>query len=333
MIPQKLTRFVALYVLWGWATLSYAQIPNVPSPNAAGTDQFAEASHSYTLGPEDVLAVKVMNVVEIGDIPYAIDLKGNINLPIIGEVHAAGLTVDELRAVLKDRFKDYVRTPGIIIAVTEFRSQPISVLGAVVNPGIHQIRGRRTLFEVISEAGGLKPDAGNIIKITRRKEFGDVPLPGASTDSTNQFSIGEVSIRSIMQAQSPAENITVKPFDVVTVPKAELIYVIGEVKRPGGFPLTEKPTVSLLEALALAEGLARTAGPKNSKILRMTAGSTSRTEIPIDVRRILSGQDTDVQLYPQDILFIPNSAAKSASARAIEALIQVGTGVMVYSRF
>jgi polysaccharide biosynthesis/export protein len=327
MITQSFIRFVSSCFLLGTA-VGYAQIPNSFKPVEP-----AETSRSYELGPEDVLSIKVINVVEIGDVPYAIDLKGNVDMPIIGAIHAAGLTVDELRAILSEKFKDYVRTPEIVISVTEFRSQPISVLGAVVNPGIHQIRGRRTLFEVISEAGGLKPDAGNTIKITRRKEFGDVPLPGAFTDPTKQFSIGEVTIRSIMQAQSPTENITVKPFDVVTVPKADLIYVIGDVKKPGGFPLTERPTVSLLEALALAEGLERTAGPKNSKILRLTAGSTSRTEIPIDVKKILNGQETDVPLYPEDILFIPNSASKSASTRAIEALIQVGTGIMVYSRF
>jgi polysaccharide export outer membrane protein len=325
----RLVSFCSLLTLVsGTAQNSYGQISSIPGPADA-----ADITRSYMLGPEDVLGIKVLNVVEMGETPYAIDLKGNVNLPIIGAVRAAGLTVDELRTVLTEKFKDYVRDPGVIISVTEFRSQPVSVLGAVVNPGIHQIRGRRTLFEVISEAGGLKADAGNVIKITRRKEFGDVPLPEAFTDSTKQFSIGEVTIRSIMQAQSPAENITVKPFDVVTVPKAELVYIIGDVKKPGGFPLTEKPTVSLLEALAMAEGLEKTAGPKNSKILRMTAGSTARTEIPVDLRKILSGQETDVPLYPNDILFIPNSAAKSATARAIEAMIQVGTGVMVYSRF
>jgi len=329
MINNFAVRLIASCILLG-STLGSAQNNDTPGYNLAGG---GDVTRSYTLGAEDVLTIKVLNVVEMGELPYAIDLKGNLNLPIIGAVRAAGLTVDELRLVLTDKFKDYVRDPGVMISVADFRSQPVSVLGAVVNPGIHQIRGRRTLYEVISEAGGLKPDAGNIIKITRRKEFGDVPLPDAITDSTKQFSIGEVTIRSIMQAQNPAENITVKPFDVVTVPKADLIYIIGDVKKPGGFPLTEKPTVSLLEALALAEGLERTAGPKNSKILRMTTGATARTEIPVDVRKILSGQESDVPLYPNDILFIPNSAAKSASARAIEALIQVGTGVMIYSRF
>jgi polysaccharide biosynthesis/export protein len=123
------------------------------------------------------------------------------------------------------------------------------------------------------------------------------------------------------------------PFDVITVPKADLIYVIGDVKKPGGFPLSERPTLSLLEALALAEGLERTAGPKNAKILRASTASAPRSEMPIDIKKILSGQSSDVQLLPNDILFIPNSAAKSASARAIEAMIQVGTGVMIYSRF
>jgi polysaccharide export outer membrane protein len=303
---------------------------SIATANAVDVTGLARA---YTLGPEDTLSIKVLNVDEISEDPYPIDLQGNIDLPVVGTAHAAGLTVSQLQVILTSKFREYVRTPGITISIAEFRSQPISVLGAVMNPGIHQMRGRKTLFEVISEAGGLKTEAGNIIKITRRKEFGDVPLPAAYTDSTKQFSIGEVTIRSVMQAQNPAENITVQPFDVITVPKADLIYVIGNVKRPGGFPLSEKPTISLLEALALAEGLERTAGPKNSKILRASAGSASRTEIPIDVKKILNGEASDVQLLPDDILFIPNSAAKSASARAIEAMIQVGTGVMIYSRF
>jgi len=292
-----------------------------------------ESTGPYILGPEDTLSIRVIDEEEIGVAPYPIDLRGDIKLPIVGSVHAAGLTISQLQTDLTRRFQEYIRAPDITISVAEFRSQPISVLGAVTNPGIHQMRGRKTLFEVISEAGGLKAEAGNVIKVTRRKDFGVVPLPGATTDPSNQFSIGEVSIRSVMQAQNPAQNITIKPYDVVTVPKADLIYVIGEVKKPGGFPLSEKSNISVLEALSLAEGLDHNAGAKNAKILRAAAGSLTRSEIPVDLKRIFSGQLHDMPMQPNDILFIPNNLAKSASTRAIEAMIQIGTGVAIYSKF
>src|SRR5208337_3140684 len=118
--------------------------------------------------------------------------------------------------------------------------QPISVLGQVATPGIHQMRGRKTLFEVISEAGGLKPDAGSTIKITRRKENGPIPLPTAASDSSGEFNVAEVSIRDVMEARNPQENIAGKAYDVITVPKAKLVYVIGSVKHSGGFVLSER---------------------------------------------------------------------------------------------
>ena len=150
----------------------------------------------------------------------------------------------------------------VTVSVFEFRSQPVSVLGAVNTPGVHQIRGRKTLFEVISEAGGLKNEAGNSIKITRRKEFGAIPLPGAGADPSGEFSVAEVSVKSVMEARNPQENIQIQPNDVISVPKAELVYVIGAVKRAGGFILSEREQISVLQALSMAEGLDRVARPR-----------------------------------------------------------------------
>lgn len=300
----------------------------VPADKPAGS-----ASLLYLLGPRDSVTVKVLDLDEIGTIPYAVDLNGQINLPLVGLVQASGLTVDQLQADLTRRLKDYLLSPRVTVAIAEFRSQPVSVLGAVTSPGVHQLQGQKRLFEVISEAGGLKPEAGNLIKITRDRIFGDVPLPGATTDPTGTFSVGQVNIRSIMEAENPNENIVVKPNDVISVPKAELIYVIGDVKKPGGFPLTERPSISVLEALSLAEGLQQTAAGKGARILRAAPGSVTRTETPLDVKKILTGQDNDISLLPNDILFVPSSSAKTLSARAIEAMIQVGTGIAIYSHF
>ena len=320
------------------ATVSPASKTSVPKPvdsvetTTAAEDSVldAHAGEAYILGPQDSLNIRVVDMEELGEEPYPIDLGGNITLPRIGRIHAAGLTVEQLRSKVTQKFKEYLQEPIVNISVADFRSQPVSILGAVETPGVHQIRGNKTLFEVISEAGGLKEDAGNRITITRQILNGAIPLPNAVTDTSGRFSIAELNIRSVMSAKTPQDNIPVKPYDVITVPKADLIYVIGAVKRPGGFPLAERANMTVLEALALSQGLDRGASPGKAKILRTNEVTHARLEIPIDVNNILKRKGDDQALLSNDILFIPSSTAKIASYRAIEALIQTGTGVAIY---
>lgn len=308
--------------------------PASPPVDARGAGAEAEdGDNAYILGPLDAVLIKVLNAEELGTLPYPIDLRGEINVPMAGRMHAAGDTVEQLEAALTERFKEYLQDPVVTVTIAEFHSQPISVLGQVTTPGVHQIQGRKTLFEMISEAGGLKAEAGNTVKITRRKEWGAIPLPGAITDSSGEFSVAEVSIRSVMEAQNPAENIQVKPNDVITVPKADLIYVIGSVKKSGGFVLSERADMSVLQAISMAEGLERTAASTKAMILRGGSTSPNRTEIAVNVKSILEGKAPDVPLLANDILFIPNSAAKSATIRTLEALLQAGTGAAIYRPF
>lgn len=311
----------------------------VPPADAPLADKVAAADkasntaaqgNAYILGPEDTLKIQVANLDEIGEDPYPIDLRGYITLPRIGRVRAAGLNLDELQAEVTKRYKEYLQEPVVTIYVADYRSQPVSVLGAVGTPGVRQIRGQKTLFEVISEAGGLKPEAGNKITITRQMVNGPLPLPSAVTDSSGRYSIADINIRAVMSARDPADNIPVKPYDVITVPKADLIYVIGAVKRAGGFPLQERANMTVLEALALAEGLDKAAASKRAKILRTDDLTHTRTELPVNVQKILDGKGDDMPLLANDILFIPGSQAKAATYRALEALVQTGTGIAIY---
>ena len=309
-------------------------VPSVRAPEARSAKTVDETldARAYVLGPQDSVMIKVHDADELGSDPYPIDLRGNLNLPLAGRVHAAGLTAEQLETLLIARFKEYIQAPEVTVVVAEFRSQPISILGQVSYPGIHQLRGKKTLFEVISEAGGLKPDAGSTIKITRRKENGAIPLSGAASDPSGEFSVAEISIRDLMEARNPQENIPVKPYDVITVPKAKLIYVIGSVKHAGGFVLTERTNMSVLQALSMAEGLERTAAAGKAKVIRGASG-VSPVEIPVDVKKILDGKTADILLVADDILFIPNSAVKSATYRSIDAIIQAGTGAAIYRPF
>ncbi len=293
-----------------------------------------DVATSYVLGANDQLTIRALDAEEISDKTYRIGSDGDLTLPMIGRVKAAGLTAGELESQLVSRLEKYIRHPKVAVTVAEFHSQPVSVIGAVTAPGVIQLQGKKTLVEILSMAGGLRNDAGQSVMITRRKEWGPLPLPGVKEDATGQFSIAELRLKDVLEARIPELNITIRPEDLISVPRAETIYVLGAVKRAGGFVLNERDALSVLQVLSLAGGFERTAAPQKAKILRMDASGNRRQELPLDVNRIFSGKATDVALQPDDILFIPDSAQKRAAFRTLEALMSIGTtagaGVVLY---
>jgi polysaccharide export outer membrane protein len=311
-----------LGILWlaAWAAAAQPPVAQAPVPR------------NYVLGPEDQITIRVLDAEEIDNKAVRVDFSGYIRLPMVGRIQAGGLTVDQLETELVRELKKYIKDPQVAVSVTEFRSQPVSVLGAVRNPGVQQVQGRKTLLEMISMAGGIDPEAGHNIIITRRKEYGPIPLKSAAPDETGEYTVADVDLASILEARNPQENIEVKPNDVITVPRGQLVYVMGQVKQPGGFVLRQRETLSALQALALAQGLDRTAKPQDARILRTVEGAPQRTEIYVDLRKILQGKSSDVPLQPNDVLFIPNNVPKSAMLRGLEAALQVGTGLAIYRR-
>jgi polysaccharide export outer membrane protein len=303
-----------------------------PAPAPAVPRSAPNSSSGYVLGPGDQITIRSTDADDINDKPVQIDNDGFLRLPLVGRLRASGLTVSQFENELTKRLKTYLVQPDVAVSVSTFHSQPVSIVGAVKNPGVYQVEGRRTLVEMLSLAGGLDTAAGATLKITRRLEYGRIPLPGAADDPTGSFSIANVRLKSILTAANPQENIQVQPHDVITVPRSELVYVIGEVQRAGGFPLNEQENISVLQALSLAGGLDRTASPRGAKILRAANGEPKRSEIAVNVKAILDGKASDVYLRPDDILFIPNSQPKRAAARAAEAAIQIGTGIVIWRR-
>jgi polysaccharide biosynthesis/export protein len=308
-----------------------ANRPDAASPAPAG--KTLSSAPNYVLGADDQIVIHAFEAEEISDKPIGIGADGFIDLPMIGRVHAAGMTVQQLQVELAKRLGAYVNHPQLTVMVSEFRSQPVSVVGAVNMTGVVQLQGRKTLMEVISLAGGLRQDAGNSVTVTRELKRGKLPLPGATSDPSGQFSTATVSLRDIMNGKKPEENILIEPNDVLTVPKAQLIYVLGEVGRPGGFVLDDHDSLSSLQCVALAGGLNKTAKGSKAKILRLQPGSSERKEIPANLSKIMSGEAPDVTLHADDILFVPNNAPKSAGLRAAETALQIGTGIAIYGRF
>src|SRR5262245_23345524 len=130
----------------------------------------------YVLGPNDEITIMSILAPEVANKPVRISTSGDINLPMVGRVHAAGSSVEQLETEINERLKTYVKEPDVAINVTQLKSQPISVLGAVALPGVVQVEGMKTVVEVLSMVGGLKPDAGSRLKITRRTDWGPIPL-------------------------------------------------------------------------------------------------------------------------------------------------------------
>ncbi|MGI8744321.1 MAG: polysaccharide biosynthesis/export family protein [Bryobacteraceae bacterium] len=292
---------------------------------------FAAEPDSYQLGPDDQITIRVLQAPELAEKPVRIDMNGYIDLPFVGRVHAGGLTIEGLRKELITQLGSIIRDPQVSVSVEEFRSQPVSVMGAVNTPGVLQLRGHKTLIEMLTMAGGLRQDSGTFVNITRDQKWGPLPLPGAKNDATGHYSTASVDLKLLMEAKDPSQNIVVRPDDVITVPRAQMVYVIGEVQKTGGYVLNDRENMSLLEALSLAGGVNRTASPQHARILRARSGS-EREEIPVDLNKIFEGKGSDIELRAQDILFIPSSMSKRASVRALEAAIQVGTGLVIWRR-
>ena len=302
-----------------------------PAASAAKPVQSEEKS-SYVLGPDDQLKIWALGMEEITDKPVKIDPGGNIDVAGVGQLHAGGLTVEQFKALLVERLSKQIIHPQVSIEIVDFGSQPVSVMGAVNHPGVHQLGGRKTLAEVLSQAEGLRPDAGPIVTISREIRYGPIPLPTSKPDSTGRFSVAEVNVKELMAGSKPAENILVSPHDVITVPTAEVVYVIGEVKKPGEVQLKDRGSISVLQALSSAEGFGQTPAPQDSKIVRIVPGTQERTDIPVDLRKVMAGKAEDVALRPNDILVVPPSGPKKVAARIAEAAIQTTTGVIIWRR-
>lgn len=295
------------------------------------TSEWKTSEASYVLGPEDQLSVHVLDLDEISEKPVRVDPNGYLELPLVGRLHAAGLTVEQLRAALVAQASKYVDQPQITINVLEYRSQPVSILGQVNSPGLHQLAGPTHLIDVISLAGGLKADVGQKLTITRQKKVGTLFLPGAHSDSSGEYSIADVRISSLINGTDPASNIEVRAHDVISVSRAELVYVVGEVKKAGGITLNSDDSISITQALSLAEGYSRDAAPKKARILRAVGGKASNAdEVPVDLAMVMAGKAPDLQLRANDVLFIPNNVPASAMRRATEAAIQMATGVLIH---
>jgi polysaccharide export outer membrane protein len=323
------TLAIALLSL-AWMAPASGQNSSPPATDQVKPKCEPQIRSTYLLGPDDLLEISAPEFTESSAKRSRVDGDGNADVPLVGRVHVAGLTVQQTEEKLDKLLRTYIRDPQVAVNVSEVHSEPVSVLGAVNTPGVHQVQGQKTLLEMLSLAGGIRQDAGYSVRITRESAWGCIPLPNAKPDASGRFSVAELNLKKIMEAKNPEENIQIFPHDVISVPKADMVYVIGEVRRSGGFVLGEHQTISVLQALSMAEGLNTGADTRHAKILRLKKEADQREELHVDVKGVLAGKKPDLPLQGDDILFIPGSTGKKAALRGLEAALQTGTGLAIW---
>jgi len=308
--------------------------------------------NEYRIGPEDLVDVTVFEAPELNR-SVRVSASGEISLPLLGAVKAAGLTPRELEFVLQELLRrTYMKDPHVGVFIRDMVSHPVSVFGAVEKPGVYQIRGSKTLLEVLSMAEGLAEDAGDTVIVMRGAGFVTVPAflednpPSPSGDSggttfgpissaptaPNGGESIEVNLKSLLESGDPRYNVPIYPGDIVKVTRAGIVYVVGEVRKPGGFVLKSNENISVLQAIALAEGLTPTAAKSQTRIIRTDEQTGERAEIPIDLGKILKGKGPDPLLHPKDIVFVPNSTGRAALYRGAETALSIVSGVIIWRR-
>lgn len=288
-------------------------------------------ANAYVLGAGDEVSIEVVELPEFSAKSYPIDSDGRVSLPLIGRMQASGLTLAQFESELDKKLRTQVQSPHVVTSLLQTHSQPVSVMGAVTNPGTQQLQGTRTLFDVLAAAGGLKQDAGNTITITRQADQGMLKLAGATQDAVNGRSMAEVSVHDVVDLKDPKANIVIRPRDEISVSRARVLYVIGNVKKAGGFTLSSQNSISALEALSLAEGLSANAKPSHARVLRKSETNTAaRIQIPVDLKKILAGKAEDIQLTAGDILYVPDSTARRIAAKSAEAALATVSGLIIW---
>ena len=298
-VSKSFTYVLLLCVLGGVVQLSRAQSS---SANNLQDSKMADQS-AIVIGPGDLLDLSVFDVPEL-ILKVRVDSKGIVNLPLIGDLKLAGMTVREAQLLIANKLieLEMVKKPEVSLLIVEFATQGVTVSGEVTTPGIYPLMGPHRLYDAISAAGGLTLKAGRTVTIVHagQKDHPEiVTLPeGGSFEQ---------------------ENVTIYPGDTIIISKTGVVYVVGEVTKPGAFLMENNTTMSFLKAIALAQGTTKLASLKHTLVLRRTNAGTLVFELQLN--KIYKGEAPDIQLHAEDIVFVPTSNVKQYGAIGLQGAI------------
>ncbi len=262
------------------------------------------AAGEYKIGPEDLLEVTLFDIEDNQGpriVPVRVSNVGHVTLPFVGKVEAGGLSSYELERSLVTHYKKFIHDPQVAVFIKEYRSYQISIVGFVQQPGVFELRGRKSLLEGLAMAGGLNEDAGRNIRITRQTDAG---IETALIDLERITGGGELQL-----------NVALVPGDVINVPQAGTFYVEGMVNKPGAYPLQQPTTVS--QAVATAGGADLTLANISGAVLLRKLDDGQREKIPVRLAAIRDGRAEDFFVQEDDVVVVPMSGAKYFFDRAL----------------
>lgn len=292
-----------LLALSAWCAGTSAQPATAPraAPPLAGAEgqsaaQPATKAESLLIGPGDLLHVTVLREPELDQHVRVLD-SGKAALALAGEVEVAGLTPADAAQRIADRYREakFLLHPEVSVFVEEYATQAVTVLGQVAHPGTVHLDAPRTLIDVLSLAGGLTDLADRNVVVQRGGKDGE-------------------RIHAFLSNSPDAAlnaNLLVRPGDTVIVARAGIVYVLGDVARPGGYVMNNDSKLTVLQAIALAAGASRTASEKRVRLVRNVDGITQSIDLPL--RDMERGRQPDVPLQANDIIYVPFSLARNVS--------------------
>ena len=262
----------------------------------------------------DLLEITTFDTPELSG-KFRVDGRGYLRLPVGGSVPVQGFTAEQAATAIERslRDRDVLKHPHVTVLVLEYATQGISVLGEVKTPGIYPLEGQHGVLDFISMAGGLTQAASKVVNITHKAPPWDtvtVNLAGAHGGSLEN-------------------DVAVQPGDRVVALRAGVVYVIGDVGKPGGY-MVDGNGVTVVQALALAQGMNRTA-KSNGMLIRKTASGNQQTELALN--KILASKAPDPKLEDGDIVYVPLSGAKDWTNKGVSAAIQMAVGMVIYGHY
>ena len=295
--------------------------PMVPSSPVARTSEVGW--RDYVIGPQDLLEISFYEIEDLNEsktVSVRVSEEGMVMLPLLGNVRAGGRTAKQVRREIEQKLGErYLVNPQVSVALKEYRSKRVSVLGAVGKPGVYKLRRNETrLMNVLSMAGGPTEFAGRLVFVVRGPSGSvDASAGGAEhvrtvlvSDATSgEGPVETVELAALLERGDAGLNIPVYDGDVVHVPKVGSVYVTGHVKAPGGFAMRKNLTV--LQAVTLAGGLREAAAPSRARLVRGRRGGDETIEV--DLAKIASGQSEDIMLVENDVLEVPSDRLASFS--------------------
>lgn len=285
----------------------------------SGAQSVASGSNlpAQRIGPNDLIAVSVYDAPELTR-TVRVSPTGEIRLPMLGSpIEAEGL----MPGALEERISAALRAeqlfvePVVTVTIVEYHSRPISVAGAVNKPVTFQAEVAVTLLDAITRAGGLSQEAGPEILVSRSQE-------GAEGEKISL--VQRIPVADLLEGADPEWNILLHGGEEIRVPEVGRVFVVGNVKRPGAYPVDDASGTSVLKVLALTEGLTAFAR-KEAYIYRQEAGSGRKNEITIPLRQIMERKSADMPLQADDILYVPDNRGKRVKITALEKIIGFGS--------